>query len=172
MNVHPPKLEQLNKQIQHAVDNKLLSEYRAAVENALQQLGIEAIDYATALLQISHPPLPQVSAAIDEPRPIEKTKSPQQFRNVRYRLDVGNAHGISAEEILAVLIEESGVDKRRIGKLDIREHFTLVDLPDGMPADIFQLLSEATVNGRRFNIKRIKPNRKNPRGFKPQQRSA
>lgn len=167
MNVHPPKLDKLNKQIQHTVDNKLLSEYRAAVESALLQHGIDAVDYAAALLQITHPHLLQVQAVDEESRPAEKTKSPLQFRNVRYRLDVGSVHGISAEEILAVLIEESGVDKRRIGRLDIREHFTLVDLPDGMPADIFQLLSEATVNGRRFNIKRIKPNRKNPRGFKP-----
>jgi hypothetical protein len=33
-------------------------------------------------------------------------------------------------------------------------------LPDGMPADIFQLLSEATVNGYLLSIKRVKPNRK------------
>jgi hypothetical protein len=79
---------------------------------------------------------------------------------VRYRLDVGSQHQIDQEQLLEVLIEESGVDRKRIAKLDIRDTYTLVDLPDGMPADIFQLLSEATVNGYLLSIKRVKPIRK------------
>jgi ATP-dependent RNA helicase DeaD len=171
MNVHPPKLDKLNKNLQQTIETNLLSEYRTTIENTVNQLGIELIDYATALLQITHPDLLQDATAEEEQRPVEKPKLSQQFRHVRYRLDVGSCHGICADEILAVLIEESGVDKQRVGRLEIREHYSLVDLPEGMPADIFQLLSEATLKGQRFNIKRIKPNRKNPRGFKPQPRS-
>ncbi len=172
MNVHPPKLDKLNTHLQHTIEKNQLSEYRTVVENTVNQLGVELIDYAAALLQITHPHLLQATAVEDQPASAEKPKPPLQFRHVRYRLDVGNTHGISAEEILAVLIEESGVDKQRIGRLEIREHYSLVDLPEGMPADIFQLLSEATVNGQRFNIKRIKPNRKNSRGpARPQQRA-
>jgi len=32
----------------------------------------------------------------------------------------------------------------------------LVDLPVGMPADIFQLLSEVEINQRKLNLKRVK----------------
>lgn len=170
MNVRPYKLDKLNQRLQHTIDNHLLSQYRTAVESAVNELGVELIDFATALLQITHPHLLPAATVEEDVRP-DKPK-PAQNRNVRYRLDVGSIHQVGADEILAILIEESGVDKRRIDRLEIREHYTLVDLPDGMPADIFQLLSEATLNGQQFNIKRVKPNRKNPRSFRPQQRSA
>jgi ATP-dependent RNA helicase DeaD len=62
-----------------------------------------------------------------------------------------------------VLVEESGVDRKRIGKIDIRHNYTLVELPDGMPADIFQLLSDASIADRRLAIKRVKPNRRGAR---------
>jgi ATP-dependent RNA helicase DeaD len=78
-------------------------------------------------------------------------------------LNVGSQHRVLKEQIQAVLIEESGVDKKRIGKIDIRPSYTLVELPEGMPADIFQLLSEATVCERKLGIKRMKPNRRNAR---------
>ena len=81
-------------------------------------------------------------------------------RNVRYRLDVGTQHQITEEQLLTVLIEESGVDRKRISRVNMREAYTLVDLPDGMPADIFQLLREATVGGRQLKIKRVKSNRR------------
>ena len=75
---------------------------------------------------------------------------------VRYRLDVGRKHQASLDEIENVLVEVSGVDRKRIGRLDIRNYYTLVDLPDGMPADIFQLLSETEIQRQKLNIKRIK----------------
>lgn len=77
-------------------------------------------------------------------------------KSVRYRLDVGRKHAASMDEIKKVLIEVSGVDKKRIGRLDIRNFYTLVDLPVGMPADIFQLLSEVEINQRKLNLKRVK----------------
>ena len=90
-------------------------------------------------------------------------------KSVRYRLDVGRKHLVSLDEIKNVLIEVSGVDRKRIGRLDIRNYYTLVDLPDGMPADIFQLLAETEINQQKLNIKRIKFqnrfNRKNNKRF-------
>jgi len=75
---------------------------------------------------------------------------------VRYRLDVGRKHLVSTDDIKSVLIEVSGVDKNRIGKLDIRNYYSLVDLPEGMPADIFQLLADVEINRRKLNLKRVK----------------
>lgn len=167
MNVHPYKLDKLKKRLKNTLDTQALKQYRAIVENSINELGMDLIDFAGALLQITHPHLLRETTIDEVAANEDRAKPPQQpSRNVRYRLDVGSNQQIDAEALIGLLIEESGVDRKRVGRLEIRDSYTLVDLPEGMPADIFQLLSEATINGHRLNIKRIKPNRKNPRNMR------
>lgn len=171
MNVHPNRLEKLTRRLSQALENHQLDQYRGLVESCAAELGADPLDFAAALLQITHPHLISASSLEEKaPSRPERPKNPL-YRNVRYRLDVGSSHCVSPDEILNILVEESGVDKKRIARLEIREHYSLVDLPEGMPADIFQLLSEAELNGQRLNIKRIKPNRKNARGGRQQARN-
>ena len=166
MHVHPRTLERLKKRLQNLQRIDDLDAHRALVIKTSEELGMNTLDFAAALLQMTHPHLFQSSPDNDLPNqaPIaqEKNRSPMQ-RSVRYRLDVGRRHQVSEEDILAVLIEESGVDRKRITRLDMREDHTLVDLPDGMPADIFHLLAECCVKSHPLNIKRLKANRKKPR---------
>ena len=98
--------------------------------------------------------------AINANNSVEQLPALTQQKLVRYRLDIGRKHQASVDEIRKVLVEVSGVDKKRIGNVDIRNFYTLVDLPDGMTADIFQLLSETEVNQQRLNIKRVKYQRR------------
>ena len=81
---------------------------------------------------------------------------------VRYRIEIGRNHHVSADEIKAVLINESGVDRNSIGYLDIRSNYTLIDLPPGMPPDIFQLLQEVEIKQQPLQIKRVNSSRKRP----------
>ncbi len=161
MHVHPRKLEKLKKRLQHILSRQDLEAHRTVIQQLGCELSKDAIDCAAALLFLNQPHLFQKqqeeNTSTQPPPSVFKTPV---YRNVRYRLDVGTLHGISEEQLLAVLIEESGVDKKRITRVDMRDTYTLVDLPDGMPADIFQLLSEATVGNRRLNIKRLKSNRR------------
>jgi hypothetical protein len=160
-NVHPRKFDKLKKRLQRVVSEGSLSQHRELIETTIIELGIEPIDFAAALLQMTHPHLFQQPANAEEAPPPHKPQ-PSHYRNIRYRLDVGSKHQVSEEEILEVVIEESGVDKKRIGRLEMRDNYTLIDLPEGMPADIFQLLTEASVRGHKLNIKRLKPNRRRP----------
>ncbi|MDD2760601.1 MAG: DbpA RNA binding domain-containing protein [Methylomonas sp.] len=161
MDLHPRKLDKLKKRLQHVLAEQNLQDYRTIIQKLSGELAIDTADCAAALLFVNQPHLFQIQQPRGETpfTPLVAFKAPV-YRTVRYRLDVGNHHGISEEQLLAVLVEESGVDRKRIARVDMRDTHTLVDLPDGMPADIFQLLSEATVGGRRLNIKRIKPNRR------------
>lgn len=170
MNVHPRKFDKLKKRLQRTIEENDLTQSRELIADTLSELGIEPIDFAAALLQTTHPFWFQKSRTAEEAPSADESK-PLSYRNIRYRLDIGSKHQVSADEILEVVIEESGVDKNRIGRLDIRDHYTLIDLPEGMPADIFQLLTEATVRGHKLNIKRLKSNRRRPiKDFKPPQR--
>lgn len=161
MHVHPRKLEKLKKRLQLVLAQENPRAHRQVVQQINSELGIDPMDCAAALLYISQPHLFQNAA---EPEITQASLPPAfkapSYRNVRYRLDVGKNHRIDQEQLLAILIEESGVDRKRIARIEMRDSYTLVDLPDGMPADIFQLLSEATVQGHPLNIKRVKPNRR------------
>lgn len=150
----------LEKRLRDIIDEKNLVSQREVILRTAEQLNVSLLDCAAALLYLNQPPVPsQAEAAGTSPKgPIKSN-----YRFVRYRLDVGSRHDVSKEQIQAVLIEESGVDKKRIGRIDIRHNYTLVELPDGMPADIFQLLSEAGIGEHKLAIKRVKPNRRRPR---------
>lgn len=155
----------LEQQLRQIIKQTNLNAQRALIKALSAQLGVSVLDCAAALLQLTQPEMSLPEQAL----PVIPTvnRSPRIQRWVRYRLDVGSIHGVDREQIQTVLVDESGVDKKRIGKLDIRSNYTLVELPDGMPADIFQILSEATLAERKLAIKRIKPNnnRRRPREF-------
>ncbi|MDD1622652.1 MAG: DbpA RNA binding domain-containing protein [Methylococcaceae bacterium] len=156
--------EALEKYLQQVIRERNLAAQRELIQQAAARLNLSVLDCAAALLYLSQPLLlpPQAKSSESKTESLPKPG----YRSVRYRLDVGSQHHVSKEQIQAVLIEESGVDKKRIGRIDIRHNYTLVELPDGMPADIFQLLSEATIGERKLAIKRVKANRRRPRETK------
>jgi len=82
------------------------------------------------------------------------------IKMVRYRLDVGCKHQVTSEELKKVLIEESGVDKNNINNINIQGDYTLVELPDEMPQDIFQHLKSIEIKQRKLDIKRVKARNK------------
>jgi ATP-dependent RNA helicase DeaD len=71
---------------------------------------------------------------------------------VRYRLEVGSSHGAEARHIVGAIANEAGLDSRYIGRLTIHEGHSTVDLPAGMPQDIFQHLKKVRVRGRPLRL--------------------
>lgn len=150
----------LFQQLQALIGQHTLHAEQALIQTWIQQLNIEPIQCAAALLnmqQVGKLPKPVVVVSASA---VSKPPRSVKHRLVRYRLDVGSQHQVTREQLQALLIQESGVDRKRIGRIDIRDLHTVVELPDGMPADIFQILFETTLAGRQLAIKRIKPNRR------------
>ncbi len=77
---------------------------------------------------------------------------PPDEGSVRYRLAVGHAHGVKPGNIVGAIANEANVDSRRIGRVDIRDDYSLVDLPDGMPNDVLQHLKKVWVVGQQLRI--------------------
>lgn len=155
--VDSQQIDPLEKQLLQILGEQELSAQRGRIESISARLNVSLLDCAAALLFLNQP---QTASPAVSSRLASRESKNRHYRFVRYRLDVGSQHNVLMEQIQSVLIEESGVDVKRIGKIDIRHNYTLVELPDGMPADIFQLLSEAVIGGRKLAIKRVKPNRR------------
>ena len=71
---------------------------------------------------------------------------------VRYRVAVGKAHAVGAKHIVGAIANEAGLDSDYIGQIRIFDSYSLVDLPEGMPKDIFQHLRKVRVCGQRLEI--------------------
>jgi ATP-dependent RNA helicase DeaD len=91
-----------------------------------------------------------------------------------YRIEVGHEHGVKPGNIIGAIANEAGLESQYIGRLSIRGDYSLIDLPDGMPADVFQHLKKVWVNQQQLRISEWDGNEEDagmraPRkpGFKP-----
>jgi len=71
-----------------------------------------------------------------------------------FRVEVGHMHGVKPGNIVGAIANEAGLDSKNIGRIDIREDHSLVDLPEGMPSDVFKLLKKVWVSGQQLRITR------------------
>jgi ATP-dependent RNA helicase DeaD len=72
-----------------------------------------------------------------------------------FRIEVGSVHGIKPGNIVGAIANESGIEGVHIGRVDIRENHSFVDLPEGMPKQIFKDLQNVRVVGRELRISRV-----------------
>ena len=71
----------------------------------------------------------------------------------RYWLGVGYQHGVKPGNIVGAIANEAGVESQYIGRIDISENFSTVDLPDSIPAPMIQILKRARICGQPLNIR-------------------
>lgn len=62
-----------------------------------------------------------------------------------YRLAVGYNHSVSPGDIVGALANEAGVESAFIGRIELYDEHSTVDLPKGMPKEIFQHLKKVRV---------------------------
>jgi ATP-dependent RNA helicase DeaD len=72
-----------------------------------------------------------------------------------FRIEVGSVHGIKPGNVVGAIANEAGIEGVHIGRVDIREDHSFVDLPEGMPAPIFKELQKVRVAGRELRISRV-----------------
>ncbi len=71
-----------------------------------------------------------------------------------YRVEVGHAHGVKPGNIVGAIANEAGLEARFIGRIDIHDDYSILDLPAGMPPDTMSHLQKAWVVGQQLRISR------------------
>lgn len=69
-----------------------------------------------------------------------------------YRLEVGHDHGVKPGNIVGAIANEAGIDSKHMGRIQINDDYSTIDLPEGMPKDIFIDLKSVRVAGQKLNI--------------------
>ena len=71
-----------------------------------------------------------------------------------FRIEVGHRHGVKPGNIVGAIANEAELESRYIGRIDIRDDFSLIDLPEGMPREIMEHLKRVRVAGQPLRISR------------------
>lgn len=69
-----------------------------------------------------------------------------------YRVEVGKSDGVEAKNLVGAIANEAGIDSKDIGRITILDDHSVIDLPEGMPKDLFQQLGKVWVNNKQLNI--------------------
>jgi ATP-dependent RNA helicase DeaD len=156
--------------------------FRSVIEQLEQESGLPLIDIAAALAHLAQGTSPlllagpkQPDAAAPEKHPVPDKRSVADKRPAAaesapargfletFRIEVGSQHGIRPGNIVGAIANEAGIEGVHIGRVDIREEYSYVDLPEGMPTQVFKDLQKVRVAGRELRISRVKAKAPAPR---------
>ena len=87
-----------------------------------------------------------------------------------FRIEVGHAHGVKPANIVGAIANEAGLDSKYIGRIDIQDDYTVLDLPEGMPKELLMHLKKVWVSGQQLRIHKVGEGDDGgdaPRKFKP-----
>ena len=101
--------------------------------------------------------------AADSPKQKKGNTPPSGYQ--RYRLAVGNNHAVKPEQIINTVADVAGLFHEDVGEVSIQAEHSTIDLPQGMPRDIFRELRKSWVCGQRLQIELV-GERKQPEGDK------
>jgi ATP-dependent RNA helicase DeaD len=126
---------------------------QSLVEQYRQEHDVPALEIAAALAKITigdKPMLlsPDKGKGKDRVKPVRDVAGGAE----RYRIEVGHVHGVKPGNIVGAIANESGLDGEHIGSIEIEAEYSLVDLPVGMPKDIFMDLKKVRICGQAMNI--------------------
>jgi ATP-dependent RNA helicase DeaD len=71
-----------------------------------------------------------------------------------FRIEVGHRHGVQPGNIVGAIANEADLESRYIGRIDIRDDYSLVDLPEGMPRELLEHLKKVRVGGQQLRMRR------------------
>ncbi len=149
---------------------------QSMLEQYQQEHDIPAIEIAAALAKISFSDTPLLlkedrkprKQPDAKPRRDKKQRRDEQPRNTskkmpeqpdegleRFRLEVGYKNDVKPGNIVGAIANEAGLESKYIGSIEINDEFSLIDLPMGMPKEVFMDLKNVWVCGRKLNISRL-----------------
>ncbi len=182
--INQERIVRFKQSITDSLDSTDTELFHSIIEEYQLESGRSAMDIATALAKIAQggepflmkpqqeqkrdrPPRndrerdkPRREGRRDKPsHGADRKRTPRESRPdrdmERFRLDVGNEHEVKVNNIVGAIANEAGVDSQYIKNVTIHENYSTVDLPMGMPNDLFKAMKKVWVSGQQLNISRL-----------------
>ncbi|MFI4890168.1 MAG: helicase-related protein, partial [Steroidobacterales bacterium] len=175
--VNTKRIAKFRQRVTDALANGNIEAYKPVLEQLETETGIPLIDIAAALASLAQgttplllagkpesraaevpPPAsvaPPAASAAGRARPERSTLKPETFEKETFRIEVGSIHGVKPGNIVGAIANEAAIEGVHIGRVDIREDHSFVDLPGGMPKAIFNRLQKVRIAGRELRLAHV-----------------
>ena len=180
-NINDKRIEKFKTRISEALDQNGLDFFKDIIEQYRQEKNIPSLEIAAALARIAQGDEPfMLVERKAQPREDRErrskgerprgdigsfprdSRSKSEYKRIppgpgmeRFRLEVGYAHGVKPGNIVGAISNEAGIDGKVIGRIELYEDYSTVDLPEGMPREILQILKKAWVSGNQMRLSRM-----------------
>ena len=172
--INQGRLDRLHKRLSEAVhQERPNAEEGALLKELLQRIGKELelspdqLAYAALSMAIGPEPLLRQQGDDEwihnnqrrdrdrgdrrERRSDRPARAPEENMQ-RYRVEVGHRDRVKPGNLVGAIASETGLQGRAIGRIQIFDNHSLVDLPKGMPEDIYNSLRRLRVMNRELQI--------------------
>lgn len=170
--ITPPTLADISKKRSTHLANNInqtiklndLDDYRAFIETLCHQHEVSELDVAAALAKLLRKGEALNTAEEDNfdfstkqskyhqpqerPRRDRKRKRGQQDFEAgmtRCRIELGRKHGLRPGEVVAVIAEAGNISSREIGRIDILDSHSFVDLSDDVATEVVRRAKKAKI---------------------------
>ena len=181
--INDKRVARFKQNITDAIAKEGLGFYQNLIEEYQQEHNIPATEIAAALAKLVQGKEPLLLKKFPAGRKEQKGRGARDISNSRgrkesregrkspkgrgrsgkpgagmetYRIEVGHNHDVQPSNIVGAIANEAGLDSRNIGRVDIHDDYSLVDLPEGMPKEVYRDLRKTWVAGQKLNITRLK----------------
>ena len=106
-------------------------------------------------------PEPELAPKADDGEPAFDDEAPKKKKKDKhkvtlpmsaFRIEVGSKHAATPSNIVGAIANEAGIEAKYIGRIEIFDDHSVLELPDGMPDDVFQHLGKVWVGGQQLRI--------------------
>ncbi|MBQ5947209.1 DEAD/DEAH box helicase [Massilia sp. ST3] len=177
--VNEVRIARFKDQIRTTLAEGGLDVFRSLIEDIEREDNVPAVDIAAALAKLARGDEPLLLEKPDrearpqqaeraerewEERPARPLREPG-FKKERvareaepgmatYRIEVGYVHGAKPGNIVGAIANEAGIPSKLIGRIEIYDDYSTLDLPDDMTPELVQHLKGVWVAGRQLEITR------------------
>ena len=163
------RIAQFTQQLLKTMETPRLDKFRDMIVKFASENELDMADIAAALTyenQKGRPLFPKLDNIV-APRPERqnkktenKTKKERTLRDedgkvipmITYRLEVGKNDSIEPSNIVGAIANEADISSQYIGQIKLYDTYSTVDLPEGMPNEVFNHLKKVRVRGNPLNL--------------------
>jgi ATP-dependent RNA helicase DeaD len=182
--VNEQRLARFRQRVVAALGGEGGSVFRTMIEQISREHGASPLEIAAALATLLQGDTPLLLSAQAEHAAAEEPPAPASARATQhaarpparasgravrvrepahqagaptlatYRIEIGRTHGIKPGQIVGAIANEAGLAGAQIGRIDIREAHSLIDLPAAMPRATLRSLARVRVAGELLRLTR------------------
>jgi ATP-dependent RNA helicase DeaD len=167
--VNATRLSRFDDQITAALEQESrIARFRDIIGHYVEHHDVPEADVAAALAVVAQGETPLLLSPEDDrpqrsfdredrdrgdrPDRPERRSRPSGPRTT-YRLEVGRRHRVEPRQIIGALANEGGLGREDFGGIDIRQDFSLIELPVDLSGDVLDKLSGTRISGKLIQLR-------------------